>query len=978
MAEIPFFSQAAVLDRYLKLRDLSSSEVDLIANALRSNTGLYKYFFRNRPDPTWAEQLLNHGYFINAPELRETDRGFFAPLWEEQEYLISIAAEVPTVVVEHVKRINGHGHYHARAIESLTEIPSSLVAEVLPVILERLGDSHIAFHISLPTLALVQSLAKNKDASAFSLFERVTIPLPPKPIAVQDRILSAGATALFPLDDYQGRTLATTAASLAELDISKTISILDGQLRETLRVEAEVTGDQNDQSWALWRSAVEDSAQNREASYKDRLLNALRDTVDRAAQENPAEISLLIEKYLADPIVIFRRLGLYLLSAFSGGFTELVARELLTTDNMDDIAIHHEYFTLLENGYPHLSPNEQSQLLNVIIMGLPQEELDCIAKWPEEGSEEERAAYAQSRSKIWSRDRLWMLRDYLDGEHKNLLDQLVKEFGKPDHPDFTSWMSGGYTVSDVSPITVEDLRQKSNEELLYYLKSWRPAMERSFGPERESYGALGREVASLIFGDLERYQSIVTEIASMHAHFATAMLNSQVPEDIFPSALEVRLGLCERLLGEERIRTRLDEGPDGRWVYFRFAAVQLCKELLVKGEDQMFMQYQERIRDLLLTLSNDPDPDLEVDSPTKEWFDKHDPLTVAINHVRSEAILSLIYYAARIARENGGRNLEGPVKDLLSTRVSGENDASLAVHSVFGRELNRLYWIDKEWVVNHIDQIFPTGDDEKSIALYVAAWDSYVLSTPSLYLELFSLLRSRYTRAIENIGKGLVTRTHLRPVAGISHHLLLEYQLAKYQIKSAEGQESLIAKFFTETLPEHRGEAVAAMSERLHQHPEEWSRTRELWSWRLEMASIANHTSDFKSEMDSFSDLLQSVPSTENLTTLWPLLEGFLPYLGDAEDWSRIWHNLENYLAKEVVRNSGAAIRFYNLMHERLAGVKDYYGDKAEKILRSGSSNASSRTETLLLIDKLVRKGNYQFKSIQDQILVSDVAVRPQ
>src|SRR5215212_130647 len=159
MADIPFFSQTAVLDRYLKLTDLSSSEVDLIAKTLRSNSGLYRYFFRNRPDPAWAEQLLKRGYFINAPELRETDRGFFAPLWEEQEYLISIAQEVPHVVVEHFKRINGHAHYHARAIESLIQIPSTIVADVVSVILERLEDALVASHISLGVLALVQSLA---------------------------------------------------------------------------------------------------------------------------------------------------------------------------------------------------------------------------------------------------------------------------------------------------------------------------------------------------------------------------------------------------------------------------------------------------------------------------------------------------------------------------------------------------------------------------------------------------------------------------------------------------------------------------------------------------------------------------------------------------------------------------------------------------------------------------------------------------
>jgi hypothetical protein len=44
----------------------------------------------------------------------------------------------------------------------------------------------------------------------------------------------------------------------------------------------------------------------------------------------------------------------------------------------------------------------------------------------------------------------------------------------------------------VSPLTAEDLKVRSNEKLLEYLKKWKPAPE-NFEPERESWGLWGKK-----------------------------------------------------------------------------------------------------------------------------------------------------------------------------------------------------------------------------------------------------------------------------------------------------------------------------------------------------------------------------------------------------------------------------------------------------------------------------------------------------
>src|SRR5262249_39238525 len=133
--------------------------------------------------------------------------------------------------------------------------------------------------------------------------------------------------------------------------------------------------------------------------------------------------------------------------------------------------------------------------------------------------------------------------------------------------------------------------------------------------------------------------------------------------------------------------------------------------------------------------------------------------------------------------------MEQEVKQILSRKVDPLLEPSLAVHSVFGRELNLLYWLDRRWTESQLQKIFPPRDDPTSIDFFVAAWDSYVIATHQIYLELFELLRPQYERAIENVSRGYVTKTHLNPVQRLADHLLVEYLNKQYDILSPVGQE---------------------------------------------------------------------------------------------------------------------------------------------------------------------------------------------
>jgi hypothetical protein len=420
---------------------------------------------------------------------------------------------------------------------------------------------------------------------------------------------------------------------------------------------------------------------------------------------------------------------------------------------------------------------------------------------------------------------------------------------------------------------------------------------------------------------------------------------------------------------------------EGGWVGFRHGVMSLLEKGVKDSESAVPEPFLPRIKNLLLVLAEDPDPDLESDRPAEGWLGHHDPLTVAINHIRSEAVATLILYASNKRERDikdhaeGERpdRIESEVKEVLTRKVDQVNEPSLAVHSVFGRELNRLYWLDKEWTEAQIAKIFPMDENPESIDFFVAAWDSYVISTSVIYEGLFKLLKPHYERAVENVSRGYVTKTHLNPVQRLADHLLVEYFNSDYDIITAEGQESLIAAFFEKTSPEARGQAAWAVVQQCGQHRDRlkdfWPRGRSLWSWRANEAARSDYARDFMGEMAAFSLLLNIAADLETIDSLWPLLEALLPYVGRTEGWDRIWHDLQEYLAKEVERDPVRSIQLYRLMHEQVEEPVWYYDKEAVKILETGAADARSRAETVLLIDKITRTGNYQFKAIVDKYL---------
>lgn len=986
--KVPFYSQTAILDPYIHSPNPGADPdtLEVLLDMLRTRQDLRDYFFRSGPHATWAIILWDHGFFSDSPSPQKTEKGYMFPYWDAQGYLISVASQVPDIVLKHVRSIQGHSWYISRAIEALCLIEADKAEGAVPKIIEWLHDLEIVTAIAPQTYELIKHLAQSrKTVAVFDLFLHLTTPIPPPEVKkVGDFLLNAEAVSKFRDEYNENKVLSEGLSLLVELDAERTVQILEGHLCSAIRLEAEAKNFPDFENVSWWRAAVEETGQDFDHDYKDKLLQALRDALESWVRQDARAVEPLVQRYLKEKREIMRRLGLHILQRFPEDYKKNVVRELRKTKNLGDVGIHYEFFVLMKRGFPYLDIPDQKALITAICNGPSLERVEGLAKWAKQEYGEDPNKYVQRHSKFWVRDRLWMIKDNLKGQPAQSLDKLIAELGKPEHPAFTCWhSSGAYWVRDVGPLADHEIASKSADELLEFLKEWKPPSEKQFGPDCISYEGLANDVAKLVLANPQKYAKQLVAIGILRSEFACALLE-QFTKNEKASAVswELCIDFCEKLLENESIRYGMNHKGGENWVWARKLIVNLFQEGISKPERAITSEYLPRVRDVLLMLVYDPDPEPEGDKPKEGWFGHNDPATVAINHVRSDALSALIVYALYRAKLTGTdekepssegpgpQRLEEVVRETLTKKLDKIDEPSWAVHSVYGRHLWVLYWLDQKWVKAHIDQIFPEEEAEENIRFYVAAWDSFIIFNGYNTLML-DMLYPKYSKAIDNLSKGYVTKTHLRPAESLAGHLIWHYLLSDKEIPAILDDRILLKKFFEIVKTESRGTACWVLWKILKDNPSDsgsyWPKVRKLWEWRVQKASMANNSTDFDDEMGWLAYLPLEAPSSETITSLWPLLEGLLPHI--ARDTRGLgWRSIEEYLAREVDGDPVKSIQFYYLMHSQEGKPPFLYsGDNARKIIETAAVHSKSRRSTLSLIDLLGRTGIHQYKSIYDR-----------
>ncbi len=262
---------------------------------------------------------------------------------------------------------------------------------------------------------------------------------------------------------------------------------------------------------------------------------------------------------------------------------------------------------------------------------------------------------------------------------------------------------------------------------------------------------------------------------------------------------------------------------DPHWGWTRSAVARLLTAGFTSDENPIPFEMRDRVWRALEPITQDPDPTPEQEEKYVKGGIKEescergmndscqDPLTNAINTVRSVAMEAVVKYALWVRREfekspdatalvSHGFDAMPEVKQLLEAHLDTDAEPSITIRAVYGEFLPQLRLLDPKWCEKNTARIIPRNDSE----LWHAAWDTYVCyCTP--YDAVFDWLRDEYAFAVEQIG----THNHAWGNKGAPDYSLGQHLAVYYWSGKLDNDSSLLPAFFDRADGKLRGHVLS-------------------------------------------------------------------------------------------------------------------------------------------------------------------------
>lgn len=406
--------------------------------------------------------------------------------------------------------------------------------------------------------------------------------------------------------------------------------------------------------------------------------------------------------------------------------------------------------------------------------------------------------------RVWKRDRLAPLASYLDDSWKAIYADLIANTGQPEHPEFVSYTKGP-TFGPHSPITREELREKSPQQVVEYLDTQQLTGDPFHGPSIEG---LARELTATVAEKCEEYTVDVAKFKRLaEPTYVRALIQGfhQALKDKRKFPWGPVLNFCEWAVRQKRempnrSTKRLEMDP--HWGWTRVEVVRLLATGLASGENPIPLELRKQTWRAIKPVTEDPDPAPEqerryLQNAAEKRFRSH-PYANAINSVRGEAMATVVKYSLWVRKESGklgngdaqlvrGFGAMPEVKKVLESHLNMDVDPSITIRTVYGAYLPWLQLLDRTWVEENVSRIFPKNRPQ----FWHAVWDTYICHCAA-YDDVFKLLNREYTFAIGQIGN----HEHGWENSEAPDYALAQHLMAFYWRGKLDYQSDLIGGFY--------------------------------------------------------------------------------------------------------------------------------------------------------------------------------------
>lgn len=976
---------AGMRDRFLKwfriLDDLltrphpTNDDLKRLANEVPSNAITRGYFFDRLDKPEWLEPLWGKGFFRHPPvPVRDEEQGTIRfPPWPEARYLARMAKHKPELVAEIIGEMDDTDN--AAVLSDLVDALLAMPPNVSARLVEKAASWAESPYLLLPEKPgqLLTHWAKAGRTDEAMHVARVLLAVLPNERRVEPGPDEAYRLPPEPRARFAGweyrEILKKYYPELVRVAGLPALKLLCDLLDKAIRLSRTRDEDQGPEDYSyIWRPTIEDYHQNLGYTIKDALVSAVRDAAELVVRSGHGTVEEVVNALERRRWKVFRRIALHVLRVFADQALPLIATRLTDRNLFDDVGAQHEYILLMRACFSRLAEKDQAKILGWIEAGPDverfKEQRQAVNGSPP--SDEEVARYREA----WQRDRLaWIGPENLPQDWQERYRTLVEHYGEPEHPEFPVYMEGGW-VGPTSPKTAEDLKAMSVQEIVEFLKTWRPPDNAFREPSPEG---LGRVLSSVVAQDPGPFAVEAKRFQGLDPTYIRAVLSGLRDALKQGGAFdwEPVLDLCGWALSQPRetpgrqVGEEMEADPD--WGWTRKAIADLLSTGFDDGPGSIPIHLREKVWHILKPLTEDPEPTPEHEE--RYGGSNMDPATLSINTTRGEAMHAVVRYALWVRRHMEGqadaedRPRRGfdeipEVREVLDSRLDVAQEPSLAIRAVYGQWFPWLVLLDSKWARDNATRIFPIGQGEE--ALLQAAWNSYVTFCRS-YDNVLDILREQYRHAVERLGcRRDDTRWRGNPDERLTEHLMAFYWRGKLSLedplfrtfweKAPDGVRGHAIEFVGRALKQTEGDIPAEILERLKQ----------LWELRLAIAKKAQQPSDFEKEMAAFGWWLVS----DKFDVAWAIAQLSeslqLVHRTDPE------HMVLEHLAKTVEKHPKKSAECLRMIAKGDREGWNLYAsrDHIRRILEVALQNPTAGTEAERIIHYLGSRGFLEFRNL--------------
>lgn len=699
-----FYQIAKSIDSILEKPDPTVDEMARVTDIIK-DPAIRSYFLKRVTSLRWFDELKNQGFFdpsLNEQAKGEGEPGYVDPYRSVLDYLERVSKECS------IPQNHNYALHLMEIIRQITRFKNQLKVDDLT------WWYFVKIWSNLPTEVITEAdvdlmsdwfksrvtgTLAGKDIGEFLLPRFLTSPhesdwiKAAKIVDIITRIrydeqqyvtgrVEKEANAL--IEPYWLRKIFQENASrLGETCGERVVRTLTERVREILP-------ERDDRYSYIWRSAIEEHAQNYgRDSTRHVLVSALRDVLLAYTRSHIDKAEEMLGGFLVDPLDLLKRIGLYVVKEqyelHPKLFWEILKPELFNSN------LRHELFELLKTHFKSFFPDQQDQIVSIIA------QLSAEPKSP---------ADDVSNAAIRLR---WL--EAIRGNGNQRVDQLYDEYLQvtgytPSHPEFSSYIETGW-AKEISPISAEQLVDKNIREIADYLKSY----EKGGAWKEPTEAGLGEALKDAVKQKPDKFLPALDEFLKpeliAYQYFVISAF-TELLRDKKVTNIENLLSFCLSIVENKEFWQASNEAkkplrPTRSWI------TQAIADLIKAGtsEDQSLLEEKNlpKVETILFTLVQ-----REVPTATGE---EGDTLTEAINTPKGRSLEALFYYAlykARLYRQKKDKNSLNrawkTIQHVFDHELEQCKDKNFEFSAMAGAYLLNLFYLSETWVRKNFNEIF--------------------------------------------------------------------------------------------------------------------------------------------------------------------------------------------------------------------------------------------------------------------------------